>query len=112
LVDAADQRTRFARDWRNRRLAHTELPPLFGEIQQPLAPASRQDVENALAAIRDVMNSVSRSCGQGTVGYEHSIGPLGGVENLLARLCDGVESRRQRFREKGVPDSLLPPGIK
>jgi len=110
FVDAADQRTQFARDWRNRRLAHTELPPLFGEIQRPLAIASREHVENALAAFRDVMNLVSRSYGQGIVGYEHSIGPLGGVENLLARLRDGVESRRQRFRDAGVPDFLLPPG--
>ena len=54
LVDAADQKTQFARDWRNRRLAHTELPALFGEIHRPLENSSREHVEKALAAFRDV----------------------------------------------------------
>src|SRR5262249_36780520 len=48
LVDRAVQRTKFARDWRNRRLAHKELPPPAGQPAQALAPASRQDVEGAL----------------------------------------------------------------
>lgn len=52
LVDLCQQRTAFARDWRNRRLAHTELPPLNGAKTTALAAASRQHVEDALNAIR------------------------------------------------------------
>ena len=55
------------------------------------------------------MNSVSQAYARGTVGYEHAIGPLGGVENLLERLQEAVDSRRQRFRDAGVPDYLLTP---
>src|ERR1022692_4592362 len=51
LVDDAEQKTRFAREWRNRRLAHHELPEFQGQVAAPLPAAGRQDVEDALAAI-------------------------------------------------------------
>ncbi len=51
-AENAKNKTQFARDWRNRWLAHRELPPLSGETRVPLAYASRQSVEDALAALR------------------------------------------------------------
>jgi hypothetical protein len=85
LVDDAVQKTTFARDWRNRRLAHTELLR-----SQPLASASRKHVEDALTAIRLVMNQLEQPYLNKTVSYEHTIPDLGGVASLIAVLRKGV----------------------
>lgn len=94
LVDAANQKTQFARDWRNRRLAHKELPPTAGQTAQALASASRQHVEDALAAIRRTMNCIEQHYLDSPVSYEHSIEALGGVESLLVHLQKGVDAGR------------------
>ncbi|WP_162254475.1 hypothetical protein, partial [Pelomonas sp. Root1444] len=49
----------FARDWRNRHIAHADLDLALGETAQPLATASRLQVKEALKAIEDVLNTVS-----------------------------------------------------
>lgn len=94
LVKIADQNTKFARDWRNRRLAHKELPPLGGQQSRPLAAASRQHVEQALAAIRNAMNDVEQHHTKSTVAYAHSIAALTGVDSLLLYLRKGLEAQR------------------
>jgi hypothetical protein len=43
LADDANEKTQFARDWRNRRLAHIELS--VGDIAKPLASATLDQVE-------------------------------------------------------------------
>jgi len=93
-AENAKDKTQFARDWRNKRLAHRELPPLAGETPNALAHASRQDVENALAALRQTMNTVAEHYLGAAVGYEHSIEALGRVASLLSHLQMGVEARR------------------
>lgn len=103
LVEVAKAKREFARDWRNRRLAHTALPPGPGEVAKPLATASRQHVEDALAALRAVMNCVESHYLGCPVGYEHAIEPLGGAASLLACLQRGREARDQQFRDAGVP---------
>jgi AbiU2 len=103
LVDLAVDKTGFARDWRNRRLPHTALPPLPGEIAKPLATTSRQHVEDALAALRAVMNCVESHYLGCPVRYEHAIEPPGGVAYLLACLQRGREARERHFRDAGVP---------
>jgi hypothetical protein len=102
FVDSAMAKTEFARDWRNRKLAHTELPPLPGQIAKPLAPASRQHVEEALAALRAVMSCLESNYLECTIGYEHAIEPLGGAASLLRVLRDGREAQIQHFRSQGV----------
>jgi hypothetical protein len=91
LVDDVNQRTQFARDWRNRRLAHRELPPTSGQAAQPLASISRQQIEDALGAIRRTMNCIEQHYLHAPVSYEHSVEALGGVESLLARLRKSVQ---------------------
>jgi AbiU2 len=86
LTDVASGKAKFARDWRNRRLAHKELPPLDGTTPLSLAPASRQDVETALAAVRETLNFVESHYLNRPVRYEHAIEGTGGVEALVAHL--------------------------
>jgi hypothetical protein len=68
---------------------------------QPLAISSRQHVEEALAAIRNVLNYVDFHFLGSTIGYENSIEPLGGAASLLAILRLGQEAREQQI---GVPE--------
>ncbi len=104
LADAADLKTRFARDWRNRRLAHQELPPLDGQAPATPPQASYQQIEDALAAIRQIMNRVEFHYQGGSVSYEHAIEGLGGVASLLARLRRGVHPHRSVKRGRGFQD--------
>jgi AbiU2 len=95
LVDDARSKTAFARDWRNRRLAHKEL-----HRSQPLASASRKHIEDALAAIRLVINRLEQTYLNKTVSYEHTIPDLGGVASLILVLRKGVETRRAEREAK------------
>jgi hypothetical protein len=102
LVDNAKQKSQFARDWRNRRLAHQELPALQGQLAATLPPPSVQNIEDALAAIRKAMNHIERHYLNETVLYEHSMEALGGVEALIARLTKGIEAEKaERERRLG-----------
>ena len=58
LVDAAVENAKFARDWRNRRISHSDLATVVGEAE-PLAPASLQHVTSALDAVHAVLNTIS-----------------------------------------------------
>ncbi len=89
-VDAAKQKTQFARDWRNRALAHKELPQPTG--LQPLAQANLQNVEDALEKIRQTMNCIAQHYQGSPVNYAESVEPLGGVESLLRHLKNSLET--------------------
>ena len=51
LSSAALTACEFARDWRNRRLAHRDLDLALGLNSQPLAPASRLDPVEAMNSV-------------------------------------------------------------
>jgi hypothetical protein len=61
----------------------------------PLASASRQNVEDALDAIRAAMNCVEHHYQESSVAYEHIIQPLGGATSLLFYLCKGVDAQKR-----------------
>lgn len=88
-VDSAKQKTKFARDWRNRRMAHTELPH---SKAKPLEIANLQKIEDALEKIRSVMNCVELHYQDSKVSYHLSVEALGGVESLMRILEKGVKS--------------------
>ena len=94
LFGTAKDKTAFAREWRNRRVAHREFPAVVDS--HSLTPGSRQDVEAALGAIRDAVNFLELHYLKSTLRYEHSIGALGGVDALLRCLAIGVEEKRSR----------------
>lgn len=94
----AVKRAEFARDWRHRRIAHQEAPPLDGQPIKPLAKATRELVEAALASIGDTLNLIqAHFFDGGSVLYEMSIEPLGGVESLLSCLKKGVGVQREEM---------------
>jgi len=71
LVHVARARSEFAREWRNRHIAHRNLELALHAKVQPLPDASRQDVEQALASIREVLNLLHRERVGDDVAFEH-----------------------------------------
>lgn len=100
LLKLANEKTVFARKWRNRRLAHREFPASITADLESLTPGSRHDVEEALASLRSVLNCVEIHYLKSPLHYEHSIEELGGVDALLKCLVKGVEDKRKK---KGLP---------
>ena len=93
LVQDTLRSCEFARDWRNRRLAHADL--LAARHPQLLAPASRQSVEEALAATREVMNCVEQHYNGVKVGYQDTIAP-GGADLLVHYLRMGLQAEEHQ----------------
>jgi hypothetical protein len=96
LIDKAIEHASFARDWRNRVIAHTDLSLALQEgTSAPLQEASRAHVNTALNSLANVINEVQRHyLGAGTMftaGSRHN-----GAITLLYLLGDGLKAERER----------------
>lgn len=100
LVTAAVQASAFARDWRNRFLAHRDLSFAIDQSPVPLQPASRLLVEEAMDALSAIAHAVYEHHFGGGIDLDVPGGP-GDAMDLLHVLRDGVDairSREERFR--------------
>lgn len=95
LIDVAVVAADFARDWRNRRLAHKDLHLALGREVQPLAPGSRQAVKGALRALANVLNAVSSVHLDSTTIFESDDAS---AASLLYVLRDGLQYQAERLR--------------
>lgn len=112
LVEVAVSQSSFARDLRNRRLAHLDLDLALGKGAKPLPGISRQNVENALSAIRDVLNRLAGHYLDTTVGFEHFISHDNGEALVYhLRVVAHIEKlRRERLLEGKLSlEDLEPP---
>jgi hypothetical protein len=93
LVDRAEALTRFARDWRNRRIAHNDLDLTISAVSR-LAPATRKKVSKSLEAIHDVLRWITIRHFDSDMGYL----PLGedDANELMVVIDDGLAARRNR----------------
>lgn len=101
LVDTAVTKSAFARDWRNRRIAHTDFSLAVDEVATPLAPGSRAAVGDALQSIDAVLNCLEMHFRKNTVFFE-GFGHPGDAESVLYVVRAGLdagEARRKRLRE-------------
>jgi hypothetical protein len=95
LIAAATDSAGFARDWRHRRLAHRDLPLAIGTAE-PLAPASRLLVEQAVEKLFVVLRTVHLRFFDSDLQRE--VLPMGtGAGRLLAILREGVRAERDRY---------------
>ena len=97
LVSKAIKETEFARDWRDRYIAHRDLPLALKLGARPLAKASRKKMSEAIDGIVAVLHAVEGHYLGTTVAYEH-VSHLGDAETLLHILRDGVETRNDEMR--------------
>lgn len=104
LVAEALTKAAFARDWRNRYLAHRDLSLALGRAK-PLEAASRATTRAALDSLAAVLNEIDGHYNDSTTKFDLVITPYGGALTLLHILDDGVyedDQRRQRF-DSGAP---------
>lgn len=94
LVDDAVSAAAFAVEWRNNHIAHRNLKRALGEKVKALPDATREKVENALEALRAVLNCVERSYCKAITAYDSP--PLEGAKALLQVLSDGIARREER----------------
>jgi hypothetical protein len=97
-----------ANTWRNRRIAHTDLLLALDRPTEPLPVVTREAIEEWLAALADVMNTVELPYTNGTTAYSHSISTHGARE-LLFWLRDGLrrEEDRRKAMDAGKYDARL-----
>jgi len=102
LVLLAVENTAFARDWRNRHIAHHDLLLSLDLPTEPLAAASRKHVDSALAAVGEVLNLLSLHYLKSTTMFEFAAEPTaGGATSMLYFLRAGIEAenaRRERVK--------------
>jgi hypothetical protein len=112
LVADALEAAKFARDWRNRRLAHHDLRLALGAAAEPLAPASRLAVRGALTALHAILRRIDSHYFKSDLQQE-VVGSLTGAERLLYVLYDGVRvdnKRRERMLSgEWLGEDLQPP---
>lgn len=105
-VDAAVEKARFARDWRDRRIAHRDMGHALDPKAMPLATASRQSVEESLEALREVLNTINNRLRRTTCAFEF-VDSMHGAESLLYVIRDGVAARREH--QTAMREGTLPP---
>lgn len=86
----------FARKWRNKQLAHIDLATK--RAPELLPPRTRKSVEDALAAMRRLMNSLAKHYGLAEVAYELGIGDLGGADRLVHYLVKGLRAEEVEWQ--------------
>lgn len=109
LVGDARTKIEFARDWRNRSLAHLDLNFALEAAAQPLAPATRTHVKEALNAIKQTLETVDRHFTGSRLGFGGTSSNWGGTYllhelRLVARLRKEREERMDSGN--GTPDDF------
>jgi len=99
-VRKLNDKCQFARDWRNRWIAHRNLALVMqSDGYRPLESATREKVEEALVGIRDAMNTVLGHFTESVARYEYSIPTLGDIESLIHYLEKGHETHQKSLDE-------------
>ena len=94
LIQNATTSAAFAVEWRHRRIAHRDLALALGTSTQVLEIATREKVEGALSALREVLNHIEGVyCNAHTAYYSPA---LGDAKSLLYVIRDGLLRERDR----------------
>jgi hypothetical protein len=109
LLNQARTDSEFARDWRNRRIAHLELgTALKGEATMR---ASRENVEKVLSIFRDILNAFRRKFFHDEFAFEDVV-VTGDADSLLHRVKFALQSEQQRMDRhrsgRAIPEDNLP----
>lgn len=94
-VDAAVAACAFARDWRNRHIAHKDLSLALERPAADLAFASRADVQTALAALEAPLLAIEQHYFRTTVMFSFAR-EYGDALDLLYVLRDGLNAAHAR----------------
>jgi hypothetical protein len=96
LCKAATDGVGFARDWRNRHIAHRDLKLAIDENAEPLPAVQMQQVNDALASFEAILNTTLLHFEDSEIGFKHMISPHTGAEHLIYLLNDALTAQRER----------------
>jgi HEPN superfamily AbiU2-like protein len=96
----AKEKCRFAREVRNKLLAHSDLSTSLHGRAELASTTNKKNMERAFESICDVMNAVPGYFDDSTVAYTLASTPSDGTV-LIARLRD-ARNYRQQLREFGL----------
>jgi len=99
LLDEIKKTTEFCRDWRNRRIAHRDLELAIEKGINPLKPANRKLVKDALKVLVNFLNEITRHYKDSETMF--NIPSIQGGESLLYVIDNGLradEERKNRFK--------------
>lgn len=102
LLIQVNRATEFARDWRNRHIAHRDLTlALQDQHAEPLAKASLIQVSEALSALAKVLNCISQRYQRSMTVFELGFGlsPYG-AKSMLFYLKEGLEAAAKKKEMK------------
>jgi hypothetical protein len=113
LVDEAVKATAFARDWRNRRIAHRDLALTLNKGAKPLANASRKHVTEALRAVCRIIERVNEFYLKSYLSLDLVTKTItDDAVSLLYVIRDGLDAEQklqQRVRNRKLePEDLRP----
>ena len=92
-LDAVLTGADFARDWRNRHLAHRDLArAIAGKEAEPLASASVAAVRECLSLIAALLNIIDNHYLESTMFYDMDYAP-GDAQSLLGVLRHGLDAK-------------------
>ena len=95
-AESARVASEFARDWRNRWLAHKDLElSVEAPSARPLSAATLGKIDVALTALDDVLKSVSTVFNGNGAGFR-GITQYGGSASLIRVIDEGLRARDQR----------------
>jgi hypothetical protein len=92
LLEEVEQKCEFARQWRNKVLAHLDVNTRAKP--QLLPPRTRKQVKDALEAMRHLMNSIAKHYGLAEIFYEMRP-KVGDAASLVYRLEKCLQKEKQ-----------------
>lgn len=110
MVKDALEKTIFCRDMRNRRIAHRDLDLALKNSATTVPAATRNEVNEALAALAAILNANSLRYKEGHTEFR----PItsNGALSLLYVLDEGLRAREQRVARlksgKAIPEDVAP----
>jgi hypothetical protein len=108
LCKIATDQTKFARDWRNRHIAHRDLDLALGGTAKPLPSVTIIEVKDALKSFEKVMNAVALPYLDSTTSYTHGSILHGAVE-LIYLFDDGHTLQAERRKKLLETDYMTDP---
>lgn len=97
LCTEATDKTKFARDWRNRHIAHRDLDLALGTAT-PLPAVEIKQVNEALDCFTEILNSIAAPYLDSTTSFKHSVRIHGAVELLY--LIDAGHTLQAQHRKR------------
>jgi hypothetical protein len=97
-LEVVKEKCKPFRKYRNRLLAHKDLPTALKVNRDPIPGINRKMIEDALLSIRELLNTIQLYFNNGVMGYEHTLTTRDG-ENLIMAL-ENAEKYRTKQRKK------------